>query len=66
MVLLLPRMKGLHQVVLPFVGGFSSAERLTDIVLYIPSGGTRTCLRAAQFPLEGSSLVSASPPPFPD
>ena len=32
----------LHQGVLPFVRGFSSAERLQDIVIYIPSGGIRT------------------------
>ena len=36
MVLLLPGMKKLHQVALSFAGGFSSAERLKDIVLYIP------------------------------
>ena len=32
----------LHQVVLLFVRGFSSEERLKDIVMYIPQGGTRT------------------------
>ena len=33
----------LHQVVhLPFVGGFSSAEELKDIIMCIPWGGTRT------------------------
>ena len=40
-VLLLPRKKMLHQVVLPFIGGFSSAESL-KYILYIPRGGTRT------------------------
>ena len=34
-VLLLPERKMLHQGVLPFVGGLSSAERLKDIVMYI-------------------------------
>ena len=55
----------LHQVVLPFAGGFSSAEELKAIALHIPGGGTRTCPRAALLSLDGSSLVSASPP-FPD
>ena len=35
-VLLLPGMKMLHPVVLPFTGGFRSAERLKDIVMHIP------------------------------
>ena len=34
--LLLPGMKMLHQVVLAFVGGFSSAKRLKDIFMCIP------------------------------
>ena len=34
-VLLLPGMKMLHQVVLPFVGGFGSAERLKALVLCV-------------------------------
>ena len=29
----------LHQVILPFDGGLSSAERLEDIVMYVLSGG---------------------------
>lgn len=50
---------------LSFAGGFSSAEKLEDIVMYIPSEGTRILPEAALLFLEGSSLVSASPP-FPD
>ena len=37
----------LHQVVIPFVGGFSSAGRLKDIVMFIPWGRTRTLTKAA-------------------
>ena len=33
---LLLGMKMLHQVVLPFIGGFSSTERLKDSVMCIP------------------------------
>jgi len=45
---------------LPFLGGFSSAERLKNTVMYIPF-----CPKAAMLSLDCSSLVSASPP-FPD
>ena len=31
-----PEKRMLHQVVVSFVGGFGSAERLNDIVIYIP------------------------------
>ena len=51
MVLLLPRMKNVSSSILPFDGGFSSAERLKNIVLYIPCRGTRTLPR-------GCALVS--------
>ena len=52
----------LRQVVLPSVGGFSSAERFKGIVMHIPQGGRGPCPKAALASLEGSSLVSASPP----
>ena len=50
---------------LPFVGGFSSAEELKAIFIYIPRGGTRTLPKAALLFRDCSSLVSAFPP-FPD
>ena len=55
----------LHQIVLPFVGGFSTRERLKDIVMYIPQEEPGPCPKAALLSLDCSSLVSASPP-FPD
>ena len=65
MVLPPPRMKMLHQGVLPFVEGISSAERAQDLVLCIPGGGTRTLAQGCSVVSGCSSLVSASPP-FPD
>ena len=48
-----------------FVGGFSSAEELKDIVMYIPYREARTFPQVALLFLDFSSLVSKSPP-FPD
>ena len=63
-VLLLLERKMLHQGVLPFVGGLSSAERLKDIVMYIPQGGTRTlpqgCAIVSRLPRPGLSIPSLS------
>ena len=47
-----------------FVEGFSSAEDLKDIVMYISQRGTRTFPKATIF-LDCSSLLSTSSP-FPD
>ena len=60
MVLLLPRMKKLHQVVLPFVGAFSSAEGLKDILCVFLKEEPGPALR-----LHCCSVASAHLP-FPD
>ena len=61
-VLLLPGVKMLHQIVLPFVGGFSSAERLKDIVVYIPGRGTRTLPQGCTDRAGGKTFSEASAP----
>lgn len=47
---------------LSFVGDFSSAEELKEIVIYIPWGGTKTLPQSSTIFFDCSSLIFAFPP----
>ena len=46
----------------PLLSPFSSLEEIKDVIMCIPSGGTRTCHKSAQLFFDSSSL---SPHPLP-